>query len=445
MTLSSFSLAVLFLCAPDFVSERPSGASCLIGLYLGGMRLLLVSASLAHRCGFLQPFPLSIVHSWHLHSWVVLCIGNCNGCRILADIFIRSATLAMLCLYLRHLACKLFIGLCSSLWRWYQAGSWFRRCGVILMASMFAWYLFATLIILLMSSFRMDPLGPWRGIFHACRNGLSLTSSTGYLGVDANRIWSVTAAHCWRDAVKLRYTFNHMISIVSFHDSMSRRFNPPSLIRRCRVAIAIFGLVSCPHMNSLMSLFRAFIIVGGIPCAFVRNCMCPPIIAWTNKRLPFKVGCTLSRSLSFALMVFNIGSQGAMSFTLLPIQAPRILTVSPSQAIWISLGSCVASSWFIFLDSTTLTLCLMEPISMISVFSMLKRAPETSHHSFRILCTWSSLSSLFRKRLMSSANNLCPCFGLDRQSASKCRHNYDWLDVQHSTFNIELEWNRMYH
>jgi len=116
----------------------------------------------------------------------------------------------------------LTIGLCSSSWRWYRAGSWFRRCGVILMASMLAWYLFTTLIILLMSLFRMDPLGPWRGIFHACRNGLSLASSTGYLGADVNRIWSVTAAHCWHDTVKLRYTFNYMISIALFHDSMSR-------------------------------------------------------------------------------------------------------------------------------------------------------------------------------------------------------------------------------
>jgi len=95
-----------------------------------------------------------------------------------------------------------------------------------------------------------------------------------------------------------------------------------------------------------------------------------------------------------------------MSLTLLPIQAPRIHTASPSHAIRISLGRGSQSVGLIFLEFTTVLLCFFVPISIISVFSMLNLAPDTSHHSSRTRYMWSSLLSLFKKRFISSANSL---------------------------------------
>jgi len=50
-----FCLANWFLDLPDFVRDRPSGESCFVGLCLGGMRLMHVSASVAQLFELIQP------------------------------------------------------------------------------------------------------------------------------------------------------------------------------------------------------------------------------------------------------------------------------------------------------------------------------------------------------------------------------------------------------
>ena len=108
-------------------------------------------------------------------------------------------------------------------------------------------------------------------------------------------------------------------------------------------------------MNFLMILASAFSIGAGIPWAFVRNCVWPPIIAWMISRFPFRVGCAFSHNSSLVLIVFSIGSQGVISSTLLPIQAPSILTASPSWAMRILAGSWVWSVGLIFLHQENTT------------------------------------------------------------------------------------------
>ena len=97
------------------------------------------------------------------------------------------------------------------------------------------------------------------------------------------------------------------------------------------------------QMKFLISFVRASWILSGFPCALVRNCVCPPTIAWTIILFLSSVGCTAfhcSRSLCTRSI---IGSHGFVSTVSFPTHALRDLIASPSCAIrmfcWIGLSS----------------------------------------------------------------------------------------------------------
>ena len=100
-----------------------------------------------------------------------------------------------------------------------------------------------------------------------------------------------------------------------------------------------------------------------------------------------------------------IGSYGVRSSILLPIHAPSIYIASPSFAILVPSRSGVWLQGPSILVEAALCQCSSLPIGIILVFSLLNFAPDTSHHSSRILQTKWKLSSLLRQRLVLSAKS----------------------------------------
>ena len=132
--VSLFWLATWFLVFSNFVSNRPSGGSWLVGLCFAGMRFSLVSASCAQLCGCLHPWSLSALHSWQSHSWFCWWSGYCWGWRIRADILTRSATVEALCFLSRQRALALFMDIRSAD-RWYHASNCSSILGDILIVA----------------------------------------------------------------------------------------------------------------------------------------------------------------------------------------------------------------------------------------------------------------------------------------------------------------------
>jgi len=126
LIIPSSCLTLLFPSFRVLVRDIPSGGSCAVGLCLGGIRLSLVMASVAHLCGFLHPQVLSFTHSRHTQFLFFWWVGCCAGWQSHADILIRLATLIMLCFCRRHFALELFMGFCTAE-RWYHAGSCAKR------------------------------------------------------------------------------------------------------------------------------------------------------------------------------------------------------------------------------------------------------------------------------------------------------------------------------
>lgn len=100
---------------------------------------------------------------------------------------------------------------------------------------------------------------------------------------------------------------------------MFRMFRPPSFMGHCRVLGTIQGFDSCPQMNLLIVFSSTFSMGFGMPCAFVRNWVCPPTITWIISHFLFMVGWVFSQVFSLALMVSIMGSHGVASLTLFPI------------------------------------------------------------------------------------------------------------------------------
>lgn len=165
--------------------------------------------------------------------------------------------------------------------------------------------------------------------------------------------------------------------------------SPPTSFISDRYFIPSLGVWSASsQMKFWISFVSASRIVSGIPCAFVRNWVRPPTIACTISLFPLSVGWTdfhLSRSL---WMRSIMGSQGLVSRVLFPIHAPSDRIASPSFAIRTSFCIGVSSRWS-FRVQVILSLCAMDPISIISVFSLLNFAPDTSHHLSRVSMTLS--------------------------------------------------------
>lgn len=123
-----FCLMSRFLCLPDFVRDSPLGRPCLMGLYLGCIRSIQVSASVTQLYGFQHPISLLFVQSWHMQAMLGWWSRYWVGCHTCAVILTKSTTILTLCFRSRHFALELFRGRFSVV-IWYQAGSCARMYG----------------------------------------------------------------------------------------------------------------------------------------------------------------------------------------------------------------------------------------------------------------------------------------------------------------------------
>ena len=131
-------------------------------------------------------------------------------------------------------------------------------------------------------------------------------------------------------------------------------------------------------MNSLIVDTSADSISLGMFWAFVRNCVIPPANICTMYPFASSDGDALLHFFKVLLTLSRTGFHGVHSLRSLPIQAPRHLTGCPSTAMRIS-GWRGGSEGWIHRVETTLALCSVLPIGMISVFSRLKCAHEARH------------------------------------------------------------------
>ncbi|KAF9783299.1 hypothetical protein BJ322DRAFT_1069956 [Thelephora terrestris] len=208
-------------------------------------------------------------------------------------------------------------------------------------------------------------------------------------------------AHFGRSSPMLRYCLTHIRSIASFLLIMFITFLPPLPGSCARSLIAIVAL-SFPHTNSWIALWISFCTVSGIPWALVRNCVFPPATICTIRRLPSKVGYRASHRLKSFLIVSTIFFHGSSGFSLFPTHAPRILVASLSPAMWIDVGT-LSPATFITLVSARVWRYSAVPIGIISVFSTLNFAPDTSHHSSSMPIRSDRLSCSVRTTVVSSA------------------------------------------
>src|SRR5258708_18334325 len=215
---------------------------------------------------------------------------------------------------------------------------------------------------------------------------------------------------------KSRYDLSQIIFMASFLDWMLSRFSPPLLRGEHRMSYAILGDESSSHMNFQIILVRAVSIVVGIPCAFVRNWVCPPITAWMIIFLPYRVGLLLPHCSRSFLILSSTGSQGAVALVWLLIHAPRRWIAVLSGAMWMSSFSGSRSCGLSFLMLWRDDLYSSVLIGTISVFSVLNLAPKTWHQWSRISWILSRLSCSVRKSMVLSANSLilglCGVFGM---------------------------------
>lgn len=167
--------------------------------------------------------------------------------------------------------------------------------------------------------------------------------------------------------------------MASFLVLMFSRFKPPSSSGSSSVPGAIHGFASLSQRKFWMSFWIAVSISCGIPWTFARYWVLPPITAWAMILFPYKVGfifCHLSMLyLTLSIMV----PHGVRSFVLFPTHAPKRRTASWSFAILIRSSSWLLSLGLIRREAITSAQWLYVPMGIISVFSMLNLAPETSH------------------------------------------------------------------
>ena len=149
-------------------------------------------------------------------------------------------------------------------------------------------------------------------------------------------IVSSTKAHNGRLGDLSVYVLSHVSSMAWFRASMSSRLIPPS----------VHGFINCcsprpggglplSHMKSRVIVVMAFKMVGGILCAFVRNCVMPPTIICIIRRFASRVGLDLLHLSRDAFMLSRAGDHVCAPSTLFPIHAPSICVGFPSSAIFI--------------------------------------------------------------------------------------------------------------
>jgi hypothetical protein len=95
--ISLFSrLTISFLTVLVLVRDSPSGRSCFVGLYLGGIRLNRVCAFVAHLCGSSHPYSLSLTHSQQGQFALGWCVGVV-GCIAFVLTFLLGPLLVRRC------------------------------------------------------------------------------------------------------------------------------------------------------------------------------------------------------------------------------------------------------------------------------------------------------------------------------------------------------------
>lgn len=323
-----FSFTASFWVFLDGVSDRfLCRLSLKSGFSLGVIVFSLARASLVHSCGVKQFLLQSLRQSWHLQKivcwWVFLpsCVLKC------ADTLIRPAMVFVPCLWIRHLV-GLLLRVHSSELRWNQVGSWFFRCVLSLIVVKLTLYFCAALSILVVSSSSFAARAPLCGGFQFCRKVFILVWAFGPRGIVASIMRLMILAHVGCIGEKSRYVLSHVIFTASFLARRSIRLRLPSLIGHCRVSRAILFLVLLSQRKSLVILVSVSSTSVGIPCAFIKNCVWPPIIAWAISFCSSKVRLDLPLCFSTLWTLLNIGFHGVLRFVLFPIQAPSDLTTS---------------------------------------------------------------------------------------------------------------------
>ena len=129
----------------------------------------------------------------------------------------------------------------------------------------------------------MDGLQVWIKVF-------ILAWGSVCFGAATSMITSISFAQVGLFRGDSRYAFSHIISMASFLAFMSSRFSPPSSVGRYSVFSAILGFVLSCQMKSRVIFVKASSILFGIPCAWVRNWVSPPIVIWMIIFLLSRVG-----------------------------------------------------------------------------------------------------------------------------------------------------------
>ena len=284
------SLAIMFWSLLRFVRDRfPQWYPQWVGLSLGRIVSILFWASSAQASGLMQFSSLSTLHGWHQQYADGLWGSSWLGVLILTAVFINSATVQTQCFSSRHFAAGVLIAQGAVL-MWYHVGSQALSWGVSLIAARLVLYFFAILTILVMLLFVGCAFSLCVGAFQLQRKGFIIACFMSPSGTDALMIRSVIMAYSSLFGKKLRQAFSHIISMASFLTSRSSRSSPPSVIGFCRVSFAILGEESSFYMKLLVTLFSVSSTSFGIPWAWDRNCVCPPITICVITFWPFRVG-----------------------------------------------------------------------------------------------------------------------------------------------------------
>lgn len=98
---------------------------------------------------------------------------------------------------------------------------------------------------------------------------------------------------------------------------------PPLECGCCRCSSEMGGERLSSQMKFRIIFVSALAIGFGIPWAYVRNWVIPPIVIWIISLFPSREGCVLLHSVSLVLILSMIGSHGMVSSRPFPIQAPR--------------------------------------------------------------------------------------------------------------------------
>ena len=154
--------ALRFILFHALVRERsPCHPPWWRGFIFGKIVRSLSWALEAHLCASLHFIFIWLwMQSWHRHHGFGSCGRGCIGFLSRADILSMSVIVLTLWAWIRHFVVGLLIGLYATL-GWYHAGSWVFRCGASLIVAKVSWYFCVTLIILIISLFRIFARSPF--------------------------------------------------------------------------------------------------------------------------------------------------------------------------------------------------------------------------------------------------------------------------------------------